>query len=103
MHICGDINQHLPLIATLGVDIIDCDWMVDMEKARATLGDKVVLTGNLDPVHAVMNSTGDKIRQGFERIYKTVGNPYFVNAGCEIPGETPPENLHALCAPILYQ
>ena len=103
LHICGDINRHLPLIAALGIDIIDCDWMVDMEKARAILGDKVVLTGNLDPVHAVRNSTPDKIRQGFEEIYKTVGNPYFVNAGCEIPGDTPPEKLRALCKPIPYQ
>jgi len=29
-----------------------------------------------------------------------VGNPYFVNAGCEIPAGTPVENLKALCKPI---
>ena len=100
-HICGDINGHLPLIATLGIDIIDCDWMVDMGKARDILGDKVVLTGNLDPVSAVMKSTPAAIRQGLQDIYNKVGNPYFVNAGCEIPGDTPLENLHTLCEPII--
>ncbi|MCP4709122.1 MAG: hypothetical protein GY869_10895 [Planctomycetes bacterium] len=103
LHICGDINRHLPLIAALNIDIIDCDWMVDIEQARKILGDKIVLTGNLDPVHAVMNSTPEKIRRGFREIYQKVGNPYFVNAGCEIPGETSAENLHALCEPIPCQ
>jgi uroporphyrinogen-III decarboxylase len=31
-----------------------------------------------------------------------VGNPYMVNAGCEIPSGTPEENLSALCDPIPY-
>ena len=100
LHICGDINHLLPRIAALGVDIVDCDWMVDMEAARRVLGPRVTLTGNLDPVNAVMKSTPDRIRKGFQEIYNKVGNPYFVNAGCEIPVDTPPENLRALCEPI---
>lgn len=100
LHICGDINHLLPIIAGLGIDILDCDWMVDMEEARRLLGMKVTLTGNLDPVNAVMKSTPDKIREALRVVYRKVGNPYFVNAGCEIPMETPPENLRALCEPI---
>jgi MtaA/CmuA family methyltransferase len=100
LHICGDINHLLPAIAGLRVDILDCDWMVDMKEARRLAGTAVVLTGNLDPVNAVMKSTPAKIREGFKAIYETVGNPYFVNAGCEIPLGTPPENLRALCEPM---
>jgi len=100
LHICGNINHLLPSIAELGIDIIDCDWQVDMELTRRLLGQKVTLTGNLDPVEAVMRSNPKKIREDFQTIYKKVGNPYFVNAGCEIPVSTPPENLQALCEPI---
>ncbi len=100
LHICGDINHLLPMIATLGVDILDCDWMVDMEKARSVCDPKTVLAGNLDPVSAVMESTPEAIHQAFKELYEKVGNPYFVNAGCEIPLETPPENLRAVCEPI---
>jgi MtaA/CmuA family methyltransferase len=100
LHICGNINHLLPMIAELKVDIIDCDWMVDMEVARKTLGPNITLAGNLDPVNTVMRSTPDKIRQGFLDIYQKVGNPYFVNAGCEIPVGTPVENFKALCEPI---
>ena len=100
LHICGDITRHLPIIAQLGIDIIDVDWQVDMEHVRAVLGPRVTLTGNLDPVHAVMQSTPEQIRAGFREIYQKVGPPYFVNAGCEVPQDTPIENLEALCEPI---
>jgi uroporphyrinogen decarboxylase len=38
-----------------------------------------------------------------QRAYESAGNPYMVNAGCEIPSGTPPENLRALCEPTLFQ
>ena len=76
------------------------DWMIDMEQARRTLGSRVTLTGNLDPVNVIMRSTPDEIKRGFREIYDKVGNSYFVNAGCEIPVGTPEANLKALCEPI---
>ncbi|MFO7975537.1 MAG: uroporphyrinogen decarboxylase family protein [Candidatus Hydrogenedentota bacterium] len=103
LHICGDINHLLPEIALLKVDILDCDYQVDMVAAREALGNKIVLTGNLDPVRAVMDSDPETIRAALREIYETIGNPYFVNAGCEIPPATPIENLQALCEPIPAQ
>ena len=100
LHICGNINHLLPSITELGIDIIDFDWQVDMELARRLLGSQVTLTGNLDPVENVMRSEPKRIRQELLEIYKKVGNPYFVNAGCEVPVGTPLENLRALCEPI---
>lgn len=100
LHICGEINHFMPLIADLGVDIIDFDWQVDIKNARKLLGSKVTIAGNLDPVNDIMRSTPEKIREGFKDIYKEIGNPYFVNAGCEIPPGTAVENLKALCEPI---
>lgn len=100
LHICGDTTHLLPLIGGAGFDIIDCDWEVDMKQARRHLGARTVLTGNLDPVNAVMRSEPKRIRERLKAIYAEVGNPYFVNAGCEIPAGTPTENLRALCEPI---
>jgi len=102
LHICGDTTHILPGMATLGAEIIDLDWQVDMAQARSALGPDVVLTGNLDPVSAVMMSTADQIRADVERVYQAVGNPYMVGAGCEIPPDTPHENLCALCAEVPY-
>ena len=103
LHICGNITHLLPGIADLGIDIIDVDHMVDIEKVRDVLGDKVVITGNLDPVEDIMNGTPDKIKEGFKNLYDKIGNPFMINAGCEIPSATTVENLKALCEPINYK
>ncbi len=100
LHICGDITRHLPIIARLGVDMLDLDSMVDMEKAREAMGTGTVLTGNLNPVSAVMQGTPEEIVRGLKSIYARIGDPYMTGAGCEVPPGTPNENLKALCEAI---
>ena len=102
LHICGDITHLLPGIRDLGVDILDLDHMVDPAKARAAVGPDVVLSGNIDPVGGVMQGRPDTIRAIIKATYAAAGNPFMVNAGCEIPARTPPEHLAALCEPIPY-
>lgn len=103
LHICGNITHLLPGIAELGVDILDLDHMVDMGRARKTMGEKVVLAGNIDPAGGVLRGNPDSIRETMSKTYQDVGNPYMVNAGCEIPSGTAEENLKALCEPIPYR
>ena len=100
LHICGNITHLLPGIADLEVDILDVDHMVDMVNVRKTVGSSVVISGNIDPVAGVLNGTPESIRQYMRRTYESVGDPFMVNAGCEIPPKTPTENLKALCEPI---
>lgn len=103
LHICGNISHLLPGIADLQTDILDVDHMVDMKTVRNTVGNKTALAGNIDPVQKIRMGTPQQIRAEIEEIYRTVGNPYLVNAGCEIPSGTPPENLLALCKPLAWQ
>jgi len=103
LHICGNITHLLPFIAKLNVDIIDLDWQVSMIEARRILGSKICLAGNLDPVNMVMKASAEQIKEQLQQIYKTVGNPHMVGAGCEIPSDTPIKNLKALCTPIKYE
>ena len=76
------------------------DHLVDLKAARRAMGSQVVLAGNLDPVGGVMKGTPDSIRTALMRMLAEAGQPYCVNAGCEIPSGTPVENLKALCAPF---
>jgi len=102
LHICGNITQLLPGIAGLGVDILDVDHMVDLKAVRDTVGEGVVIAGNIDPASIVRSGTPDLIRTKIRECYEMVGNPFMVNAGCEIPSGTPFENLHAFCEPVPY-
>lgn len=102
MHICGNITHLLPGLASLDLDVIDVDHMVDLTNVRRTLGPRVAIGGNLDPVADILRGTPDAIRAKLERRYHEVGNPFIVNAGCEIPSTSPAANLRALCEPLPY-
>jgi uroporphyrinogen-III decarboxylase len=103
LHICGDITHLLSGIADLGVDILDIDHMVEMRTVREIVGEHVVLAGNIDPTSGVLQGTPEAIRETILKTYVEVGNPYMVNAGCEIPSGTPEENLKTLCEPVPYR
>lgn len=103
LHICGNITHLLPGIASLGVDVLDVDHMVDLGKTREALGSRVTLAGNIDPVAGVLHGTPESIRATVEESYQKAGNPFMVNAGCEIPSGTPEENLIALCEPVSFK
>jgi MtaA/CmuA family methyltransferase len=100
LHICGNITHLLPGIADLGVDILDVDHKVSMPAVRRAVGRRVALTGNFDPVALVRNGTPDRIRCAVRDVYRQVGNPFMVSAGCEIPSGTPLANIRALCEPV---
>ncbi len=102
LHICGNITHLLPGIADLGVDILDVDHMVEMSTVRAAVGNRVAISGNMDPVTVVRSGAPATIKNAILNAYEKVGNPYMVNAGCEIPSGTPTENLRALCEPVPY-
>jgi len=103
LHICGNITHLLPGIADLGIDILDVDHMVKLSTVRDTVGHQVTIAGNMDPVALIMGGEPAMIRDATIKAYEDVGNPYMVNAGCEIPARTPAENLRALCEPVPYQ
>jgi MtaA/CmuA family methyltransferase len=102
LHICGNITHLLPGIADLGVDVLDVDHMVDMQLVRRAAGARVALAGNINPL-TVRHRGPEEIASAMRRTYEAVGNPYLVNAGCEIPPGTPRENLLALCTMLPYR
>jgi len=100
LHICGNTRHLLRGMATLGLDIADIDHMVGLAEARRALGPRVALAGNVDPVACVMRGSPEAVAAAIRACYAEAGDPFMVNAGCEIPASTPPPNLAALCRPI---
>jgi MtaA/CmuA family methyltransferase len=100
LHICGNTTHLLPGIATLGVDVLDVDHMVDLAHVRRMVGPRVVLAGNVDPVSGVMRGPPEAVCAAVARCYAAAGPPFLVNGGCEIPAPTPVAHLRALCQPL---
>ncbi|MGQ9575743.1 MAG: uroporphyrinogen decarboxylase family protein [Thermoguttaceae bacterium] len=96
LHICGNINRILKGIGQLGCDIVDLDSMVPVGKARQEMGPQQVLLGNLDPVALLRHSTPEAIQAALAECHGQAGEKYIVGAGCEVPRDTPPENVLAM-------
>ena len=97
LHICGNISKSLKEVRELGCGMVDIDSMVSLEKARAEMGDEQVLAGNLDPVKCLRNGTPQEIADAAAACHRAAGMKNFiVGAGCEVPRDTPPENLIAM-------
>lgn len=98
LHICGNITEKLPLIARTGADIVDCDHMVSLEKAARILPENCSISGNIDPV-AVLRGNRESI---FAEVRRLVGIPNrnIIAAGCEIPRDTPLENVRYMAEAV---
>jgi uroporphyrinogen decarboxylase len=83
-------------IAAIGAHCVGLDWTVDIAAARADVGDRVALQGNLDPVTLLTDP--DTVTREAERIVRAAGRApgHVFNLGHGILPTTPPENVAAL-------
>jgi uroporphyrinogen decarboxylase len=86
----------LEAIAASGFDAVGLDWTMDIGRARALVGERVALQGNLDP--AVLLAPPEIIAAEARRVLDAFGpHPGHVfNLGHGISQHTPPENVEAL-------
>ena len=98
LHICGNINRILEGIGRLGCDVVDLDSMVPVSEARQKMGPKAILLGNLNPVKVLRDGDPAGVTAAIADCHRQGGTPFIVGAGCEVPRDTPPDNLRALCA-----
>jgi MtaA/CmuA family methyltransferase len=96
LHICGNTSALCKNIRSLNVGMVDLDSMVDIAAARADLGSDMAILGNMDPVAVLRNGTPEKITEKLTACRAAAGERYIVGAGCEIPRDTPHENVQAL-------
>jgi MtaA/CmuA family methyltransferase len=96
LHICGNVRSILQGIGRLGCDIVDLDSMVPLDQARTKIAPRTFLLGNLDPVHLLRGGTPGAIRDALAECHRQAGSRYIIGAGCEVPRDTPPENVRAL-------
>jgi len=89
----------LDAMAGIGADALGLDWTVNLGRARALVGDRVALQGNLDP--AILFAGPDQIRAEVENALTSYGAPqaghgHVFNLGHGISQFTPPESVTAM-------
>ena len=88
--------HQLEAIAAIGADAVGLDWTVDLGEARARIGDRVALQGNLDPT--TMHASPDAIRAQVAHALARFGHGpgHVFNLGHGITPEINPEHVRVL-------
>ncbi len=89
----------LEQMADIGPDVLGLDWTMNLGKARALVGDRVALQGNLDP--NVLFAKPEQIQAEVIKTLDSFGVPgpqsgHVFNLGHGISQFTPPENVSVL-------
>lgn len=103
VHTCGAIGDRLDLMEQSGVDGIDTLdppplGTVDLAGALATLGKRVFIKGNIDPIRIVLQGSVEDVRTAArERVeIAAPGGAYILSTACSIPPKAPPQNIMAM-------
>ena len=95
LHICGDAGHLLRLLPNIEASAYHLDSKVSLREARRVVGSKCLM-GNIDTRLLLTGSEGDVVRAVRRCVGEMGSKLYIVSAGCEVPPQTPPENLNAL-------
>ncbi|MPQ77198.1 uroporphyrinogen decarboxylase [Hydrogenovibrio sp. JE_KL2] len=88
-------GQWLEAMAETGCDALGLDWTTDIDDARARVGDKVALQGNMDP--SILYASPERIRQEVATILEKYGqgSGHVFNLGHGIHPEVDPAHAGA--------
>jgi uroporphyrinogen decarboxylase len=89
-------SRWLPQMAAAGSDALGVDWEISLADARAQVGNRVALQGNLNP--SVLLQTPVAIQQAVAETLASFGNGvgHVFNLGHGITPDVPPEHMSIL-------
>jgi uroporphyrinogen decarboxylase len=93
-------SEEMPLMAGLqadgGFSILSVGPGLSIEEARRTVGSRVCLSGNVDPLAVLARGTPEKVAREVEHVIRAVSRHggHVLNSGEMVPRDTPEENVH---------
>lgn len=92
---CKGCGHSLAKIAATGADVVGLDWTEDVGMARAIVGERVALQGNMDPI--MLFAHPERIASEVRTILASYGrgNGHIFNLGHGILPQTPVEHVKA--------
>ncbi len=99
IHICGNSNPILEMMADTGADIVEpLDPLggVSVADAKRRIGDRVALMGGLNTLTLVQGTPEDVKAEAIEKCREGGPHGYVLAAGDMVPPDTPLANLKAM-------
>jgi uroporphyrinogen decarboxylase len=93
-------NTQLEALADSGCDALGVDWTISLQEARARVGDRVALQGNMDP--AILLADPDVIRREAQLTLNSFGHGdgHVFNLGHGITPDVNPDHLQGLISAV---
>lgn len=97
LHICNDTSRLINRMVEIGADILSLDVQVDLAKAKEIVGGRASISGNVATNNLALLSPDEIYQESCRCIQKAAsGGRYTLSSSCEVPFETPPENIDAM-------
>jgi len=97
LHVCGDTQPILHLMAETGARILSLDQCMDLTLAKEIVAGRCGIGGNVDPIQTLLLGTPEDVKRETLRCLQQGGkNGFILMAGCAVPPGTPKENLRAM-------
>ncbi len=97
LHICGDTKRFLNRMVEMGADILSLDVEVDLGDAKEIVAGRAVISGNVATQNLAQKTPDDIFEEACRCIEKAAaGGRYTLSSSCEVPYETPAENIDAM-------
>ncbi len=93
LHICGNTRFALKGMGQLGCEIVDLDFLSPVAEGREKMGTDQIILGNINPVSVVRNGQPEDVWKALQACHSQAGDRYIIGPGCEIPRDTPHQNL----------
>lgn len=97
LHICGKTAPIWDDMAATGATILSIDQCESLSGARAKVGHKAIVGGNIDPIETLQKGPKESIGREAKRCISEGGPDGFIlMSGCSVTPATPPDNLRFL-------
>jgi len=96
LHICGYTEPILQLMNQTGAEFLELDSRVDLQRARELIKNTICIVGNIDTSILTSKSPKEIQKLCMDCTKKLGGYGHILSSGCEIPFNTPIENIKAM-------
>ncbi|MBI2876022.1 MAG: uroporphyrinogen decarboxylase family protein [Candidatus Tectomicrobia bacterium] len=102
LHICGNTTHLIEEMCATGVKGLSLDAPVHLPSAARRIPPQISLMGNLSPTGVLLTGTPQEVRQATWQLMDEMKEfpNYRVASGCDLPPETPVENILAMMEAI---
>ncbi len=104
LHICGDTTHIIERMLDTGVQGISLDSVVDIPSIIESVPSNVIIIGNIPTVETLLLGNPDRVIQECKILMDKMRNVpnYIVSPSCDLPVDTPHENVIAMMETIRH-